>query len=149
MLYKLMIGFIAASSILLVPATAQDGSGQLSYTSGRGVYVIPAVLVKRTLDAVFAIPVPSDELRSSRHERLYRYRVRVGTFAVKENATRLKGKLDLEGYSADIRPWTSRTKGQLYTVSVGDYGTAADATRSLNEIRKIFNINDLSVASTK
>jgi len=147
--YRIFSCMLALGALWCHPVAAQDGSAQPSYRGERPVHVVPAVLVKRTLDSVFAIPVPTVFPNDSRHEPLHRYRVRVGTFAVKENATKLKGRLEIEGYSADVRPWVSKTRGQLYTVSVGDYASAAEATRSMNVIRRIFKIDDLTLATAK
>jgi cell division septation protein DedD len=146
MRYTLIICSILFSSLVRAPANAQESRGQRSYASGGDVHVVPAVLVKRTLDATFASPFSEPSLDTPRHAP--QYRVRVGTFAVKENATRLRGRLESGGYSVDIRPWHSPTKGQLYTVSVGSYRTADEAKRSLNDISKKFNIDGLTVASS-
>ncbi len=109
-------------------------------TYGRIVYQVPEVIVKKTMDVTLSSVPPSPLTKPIAGTS---YAIQVGTFAVKENAYRLKDKLRADGYSVEIRKYFSRYNGLFYVVFAGSFVSPHEAKEKMQAIRTAYSLNGL------
>ena len=123
------------------------------------VHFVPAVIVRRTMDSTLSYPAyfPSPYKSDYRFNRdpqrdpqaELRFGIRVGTFAIRGNAYRLKRRLEHDGYMVRVYEWTSNKDNRIYNVvSVfGHYLTRDEAMQGLDDIGKTYRLRDMLLAT--
>lgn len=123
-------------------AQKSDDRNTFRFADGQIVHVVPVEVAPQALDALFRVP-------ASEHHEGYRLLVQVGTFAIKQNAYRLKQKLELDGYTASVKEYYASKDLLYYLVYVGSYTSVDEARQKLRDIRSAYNLEGLLLAQAK
>ncbi len=70
-----------------------------------------------------------------------KFLLQAGAMKTRETAEALRKRLDRRGYKATVVQATTRTKGEVYRVRVGPFGTRDEATKAMKSIRTEMKID--------
>ncbi len=137
-----------ASAIVLMLLFFQCAIAQLAENAyalhdlyGKVVYRVPEVIAKKTMDVTLSSSSPA--LTPARLGSGTMYVIQVGTFAVRENAYRLKEKLQADGYVVEVRTCCSRQKNPFYVVFAGSFASTHEAFERLQTIKSAYGLDGL------
>lgn len=114
----------------------------LFLADGKIAHLVPSTVVRRTMDVTLATMGDMTAVEPL-HSAERKYVVQVGTFAVKENAFRLEGRLKREQYVVKVWEYDSKQMNHFYVVTVGEYATAEEAHDRLGSINREYNLEGM------
>ena len=146
-MYRWSVIVVALLSLAVGAAAQGEKKGYMvTDPNGRGVYLIPAVIAGKTVDATMSLPPLKTEEAASALKAGSSYLVQVGAFAVPANAARLVRRLEQARYRVLVaKALFQRGSHAVEVVSIGGLATLAEAERVREVMRSSYGLEALIV----
>ena len=134
MLRRWKCGMVCAGAFLIcfAGASAQTPAVAANRPSGRPLHVVPACVVRKTMDKTLKAEVVADP--SSGEAARSGFYIQAGSFTLKANAARLTRLLESEGYSVHTHEFNARNGRLFHVVCAGPFPSRDEADAHLRKI---------------